>query len=278
MRPSSTVDISIIGEDKAQELLTSFVDEYVLRYICMFIIESYSMDIGKELEFLGNQDISQSIADKKSLEANSYIQQLMNKWKGWLDCDKIINASPIYLFLYFLANTEGKLNNDLSRWCESQPNENFENIKLFEKNIKEIHTSWIESIFNNKNPDTAYNQFLSILDESILDSSDFLISAVKEAENWFSFLQRCISIYFKDYALYIPFFKEIQNGLLIAHIDNNGLDNAVKWQEITAEKTLEKAIMLLRHNCYPISIVCQYINSDNKLLLGTPLWNDILPL
>lgn len=55
--------------------------------------------------------------------------------------------------------------------------------------------------------------------------------------------------------------------------------NAVKWQEKTDEhtdeKTLAKAIMLLKHNCYPISIICQYINSDNKLLLATPLWNDI---
>ncbi len=359
MRPSSTFDISIIGEDKAQELLTSFVDEYVLRYICMFIIKSYSMDIGKELEFLGNQDISQSIADKKSLEANSYIQQLMNKWKGWLDCDKIINASPIYLFLCFLKNIEGKLNNDLSRWCESQPNENFENIKLFEKNIKGIHTSWktfIDTKINPDSADTAYNQFLSILDESILDSSDFLISAVKEAvvdismvamgemnfaeylllfiitqknllhkfdtktipsqdiirigmvfnyltsnkengardirlytykedfinmylglyfktnksdykahwntlskeaENWFSFLQRCISKYFKAYALYIPFFEEIQNGLLIAHIDNNNLDKDSEYWKQYAETLRCKgySIKNIIHNDSPDSII-----------------------
>lgn len=75
--------------------------------------------------------------------------------------------------------------------------------------------------------------------------------------------------------------NDYYNWTKLSHWNDALIDGSVTWGQISDEKhvrdiVLYSAVELLINNCYPISLICCYTYMNEKMLLYTPLWNDII--
>lgn len=73
--------------------------------------------------------------------------------------------------------------------------------------------------------------------------------------------------------------KDYYNWTRLEHWKSVLDKGSVGWQVLdpgeVEDAVLEKAIVLLKENCFPVAIVCCCKEDRSKEVLGTPLWNGI---
>lgn len=215
--------------DEGQEVLDTFIEFNLLRYIYNFVIQNYEDYVGKVIE--GIATVSEEIQtyqniDELSLPAREYEIKILSKWIDWINQEESISIKDNFMvvFMKYLCHQLDNVKNDFILWEKSCNDTSVtERIGMVREQVVQFIVG-LAGITDNGTVEAANVGFIKltdVLNDEVLEEAAAFIEAIKEGMADIAM----VAMGDIDFAEYLLLFTKTKKDLLMGwnHIEEQDI-------------------------------------------------------